>query len=187
MDDTPEPGNPFLQNDNKVQILSLGDVLLGILFTLLVNIWWIILLLVVLNLIDRHRFREYITKHPPGSLSNPPVCFRPLLFWHGQGSSWYRRMLYLVTEAPYEDDDDFEDDGDQPGPDGTGGAQENAYTGPGPDVGPQASGFRGDPQEAFRREHRGLWGTWSRLWDMGWEWVHLLQDQVSRLFGGRRM
>ena len=89
---------------------------------------------------------------------------------------------------PYaEDDDDFEDDGDQPGPDGTGGAQENAYTGPGPDVGPQASGFRGDPQEAFRREHRGLWGTWSRLWDMGWEWVHLLQDQVSRLFGGRRM
>lgn len=36
---------PFLQNDNKVQILSLGDVLLGILFTLLVNIWWIILLL----------------------------------------------------------------------------------------------------------------------------------------------
>lgn len=187
LDDTPEPGNPFLQNDNKVQILSLGDVLLGILFTLLVNIWWIILLLVVLNLIDRHRFREYITKHPPGSLSNPPVFFRPLLFWHGQGSSWYRRMLYLVTEAPYEDDDDFEDDGDQPGPDGTGGAQENAYTGPGPDVGPQASGFRGDPQEAFRREHRGLWGTWSRLWDMGWEWVHLLQDQVSRLFGGRRM
>lgn len=145
MDDTPEPGNPFLQNDNKVQILSLGDVLLGILFTLLVNIWWIILLLVVLNLIDRHRFREYITKHPPGSLSNPPVFFRPLLFWHGQGSSWYRRMLYLVTEAPYEDDDDFEDDGDQPGPDGTGGAQENAYTGPGPDVGPQASGFRGRP------------------------------------------
>ena len=56
-----------------------------------------------------------------------------------------------MTEAPYEDDDDFEDDGDQPGPDGTGGAQENAYTGPGPDVGPQASGFRGDPQEAFRR------------------------------------
>ena len=100
LDDTPEPGNPFLQNDNKVQILSLGDVLLGILFTLLVNIWWIILLLVVLNLIDRHRFREYITKHPPGSLSNPPVFFRPLLFWHGQGSSWYRRMLYLVTEAP---------------------------------------------------------------------------------------
>ena len=83
------------------------------------------LLLVVLNLIDRHRFREYITKHPPGSLSNPPVFFRPQLFWHGQGSSWYRRMLYLVTEAPYEDDDDFEDDGDQPGPDGTGGAQEN--------------------------------------------------------------
>ncbi|MFQ9411951.1 MAG: TPM domain-containing protein [Evtepia gabavorous] len=71
LDDTLEPGNPFLQNDNKVQILSLGDVLLGILFTLLVNIWWIILLLVVLNLIDRHRFREYITKHPPGSLSNP--------------------------------------------------------------------------------------------------------------------
>ena len=67
------------------------------------------------------------------------------------------------------------------------GSQENAYTGPGPDVGPQASGFRGDPQEAFRREHRSLWGTWSRLWDMGWEWVHLLQDQVSRLFGGRRM
>ena len=109
LDDTPEPGNPFLQNDNKVQILSLGDVLLGILFTLLVNIWWIILLLVVLNLIDRHRFREYITKHPPGSLSNPPVFFRPLLFWHGQGSSWYRRMLYLVTEAPYEDDDDFDE------------------------------------------------------------------------------
>ena len=68
LDDTPEPGNPFLQNDNKVQILSLGDVLLGILFTLLVNIWWIILLLVVLNLIDRHRFREYITPPAPSPI-----------------------------------------------------------------------------------------------------------------------
>ena len=51
----------------------------GILFTLLVNIWWIILLLVVLNLIDRHRFREYITKHPPAPSPIPGLFPSPAL------------------------------------------------------------------------------------------------------------
>ncbi len=82
----------------KFRFSPLAMFLLGILFTLLVNIWWIILLLVVLNLIDRHRFREYITTSTPGSLSIPRSFPSPALLWHGQG--------LLVLVPPYAVPDD---------------------------------------------------------------------------------
>lgn len=186
-------GNPFLDHGDKVQILSLWDILSGVLFTLLVNIWWIILLLVVLNLVDRHRFREYIRQHPPGDLSIPPVFFRPILFWHRAGSAWYQRMLYLVTEAPFdEDDDDFgPNDGEDGGP-FQGGFQGDSSAGPGPDVGPDAAhfqggaGFQGNPEEAFRQEHRyhGLFGN---LWGLVYEVMRSIQLTLQRFLRGGRM
>ena len=54
----------LLWGDSREQSVSLGDVLQGVLFTLLVNIWWIILVWVVLNVVDRVRFRRYITQYP---------------------------------------------------------------------------------------------------------------------------
>ena len=85
-------GFSFFSGDSREQSVSLGDVLQGVLFTLLVNIWWIILVWVVLNVVDRVRFRRYITQYPPGTQTLIP--FRPILFWHRQGSSWYRRMWW---------------------------------------------------------------------------------------------
>lgn len=49
----------------------------------------IIALLVVATLIDNARYDTYRRRYY-GTL-NPPVVFRPILFWHGPGTSWYRR------------------------------------------------------------------------------------------------
>lgn len=95
-------GLPFLVGD-KEQDLSLGGILRGVLFALLVNLWWIILLLVVLNVADRIRFRRYITRNPSGGKEGGP--FRPILFWHRQGSSWYWRMMDLLRQEEDEEDD----------------------------------------------------------------------------------
>ena len=206
LDTTPTAGNPFLENYGEIQTVTLKDILLGIIFTLLVNIWWLILLFVVLNLVDRHRFRKYIAAYPPVAGAVPPVFFRPLLFWHRHGSAWYYRMLSLLTEEDEEDDfSDWDDTGSQSSTGGAGGqnsagsgsqggpytgpggaGQENFYTGPGPDVGPNAAGFsggygfQGNPEEAFRRSRRGLWSLWGSTCRWGW-------DMVSRLMGGRRL
>lgn len=77
-----------------VQTATLYTVFTGILFTLLTNIWWILLLLVVLTLLDRARFSHYNTAHPQGH--DPADPFRPLLFWHHAGSGWYRNMQELM-------------------------------------------------------------------------------------------
>lgn len=182
-------GNPFLEHGDKVQILSLWDILTGILFTLLVNIWWIILLLVVLNLADRYRLHQYIRKYPPDTLNVPPVLFRPILFWHGPRSAWYQRMVYLFTEGSFDEEDGFDDDGPDPGPQ-TGGFAGDP--GPGPDVGPDAAhfqpgaGFQGDPEEAFRREH-SYDSLGSNLWGLGWEAVRSVQLMIRRFLRGGRM
>ena len=169
MDDTPEPGNPFLQNDNKVQILSLGDVLLGILFTLLVNIWWIILLLVVLNLIDRHRFSGIYHQAPPRlPLQSPGLFPSPALL----------ARAGLVLVPPYAVPGDrgplrgrrrFRGRRRPAGPRlGPAARRRTPTPAPGPDRGAAGLGSSGEtPQEAFRREapaasgERGAaFGTW---------------------------
>lgn len=205
VDNDADTNSPFPQHSEKVQILSPGDILWGILFTLLVNIWWIILLLVALNLADRYRLHQYIQKYPPDSFTIPPVFFRPFLFWHRPGSAWYRRMLYLFTEPPLDEDEEDYDESNGPqgfggnGPkddfhanDTTYGDPGGPYTGPGPDVGPDAAnfqggaGFQGNPEEAFRREH-GSHGLWNNLWGLCWEILRSLQMMVQRFLRGGRM
>lgn len=183
-------GFSFFSGDSREQSVSLGDVLQGVLFTLLVNIWWIILVWVVLNVVDRVRFRRYITQYPPGTQTLIP--FRPILFWHRQGSSWYRRMLDLVEQSPEDEDDDgdfsgrsatgegdafHQDFGDSEGPN-----QGGPYTGPGPDVGPNAAHFQGNFSQTGN-----LWGAWRACCRAGWSMFHTFQHQLRRLFGGRRM
>ena len=183
-------GFSFFSGDSREQSVSLGDVLQGVLFTLLVNIWWIILVWVVLNVGDRVRFRRYITQYPPGTQTLIP--FRPILFWHRQGSSWYRRMLDLVEQSPEDEDDDgdfsgrsatgegdafHQDFGDSEGPN-----QGGPYTGPGPDVGPNAAHFQGNFSQTGN-----LWGAWRTCCRAGWSMFHTFQHQIRRMFGGRRM
>ena len=49
----------------------------------------LIAIVLVINAIDRMRYNTYRTKYY--GVVNPPVMFRPIFFWHGPGSYWYRR------------------------------------------------------------------------------------------------
>ncbi len=200
-DTSNETGNPFLQN-YKIRTVTLGDIFTGVLFSLLVNIWWIVLLIVILNLVDRHRFYKYITAYPPMAGVVPPVFFRPLLFWHRHGSTWYYRMLQLITEAAYNNDDGDDDFGNSTHQQGPSGPNSNSswsnpgpnanpqgdpnFTGPGPDMGTHTAGFsggfpfQGRPDEIFRQKCPHLWQLWRSTCHMGW-------NMIQRFWPGRRL
>lgn len=90
----------------SIQHATFRDVFLGIVFTLMTNIWWILILVVALTLLDRTRCRNYVLAHPDGHDRSDP--FHPLLFWHHAGSRWYENMEELTIDDRYgEDDDDY--------------------------------------------------------------------------------
>ena len=49
----------------------------------------VIAIVLVVNAIDRMRYNTYRQRYY--GVLNPPVIFRPIFFWHGPGSAWYRR------------------------------------------------------------------------------------------------
>lgn len=49
----------------------------------------LIVLAVVLSLLDRVRYNSWHTRY--GGIVSPTVVYRPILWWHRPGSSWYRR------------------------------------------------------------------------------------------------
>lgn len=49
----------------------------------------LIAIVLVVNAIDRMRYNTYRQRYY--GVLNPPVIFRPIFFWHGPGTSWYRR------------------------------------------------------------------------------------------------
>ena len=52
-------------------------------------IFLLIAAVVVASLIDSIRYATYRSRY--FGVVNPPVIFRPILFWHAPGSLWYRR------------------------------------------------------------------------------------------------
>ena len=93
-----------------VQMANLHDIFFGILFTLVTNIWWILILLVALTLLDRTRCRNYVLAHPDGH--DPANPFHPLLVWHYAGSRWYADIEDLAEYDRYdmaEDDEEPEE------------------------------------------------------------------------------
>ena len=48
-----------------------------------------VMALIILTLIDQSRYNTYRARYY--GVVNPPVVFRPILFWHAPGSRWYRR------------------------------------------------------------------------------------------------
>lgn len=46
-------------------------------------------IVLAVNAIDRMRYNTYRQRYY--GVVNPPVVFRPIFFWHGPGSAWYRR------------------------------------------------------------------------------------------------
>ena len=62
-----------------------GDTAAGVVMLVLI----LIAIVVVVNAIDQSRYNTYRQRYY--GVVNPPVMFRPIFFWHGPGTSWYRR------------------------------------------------------------------------------------------------
>ncbi len=61
-------------------------------------VFLIVILLVIASVADRLRYSTYRQRYY--GVVNPPVMFRPLLFWHGPASSWYRRRWSAPPPPP---------------------------------------------------------------------------------------
>ena len=86
--------------------------------------------LVVFSLIDSIRYSTYRSRY--FGVVNPPVIFRPILFWHAPGTRWYRRHWRRPPPPP-----------PPRGP------------GPGPGPGGGFSGFHGPRGGGFSSRPRG--------------------------------
>ena len=71
--------------DNGGSYASGGDTAEGVVMLVLI----LIAIVVVVNAIDQSRYNTYRQRYY--GVVNPPVMFRPIFFWHGPGTSWYRR------------------------------------------------------------------------------------------------
>lgn len=69
---------------------SVAGVLMLVLF--------LVFLIVVFTLIDQARYNTYRRQYY--GVVNPPVVFRPILFWHGPLSGWYRRRWTAPPPPP---------------------------------------------------------------------------------------
>lgn len=56
---------------------------------LMLLVFIMIAIILVVNSIDHMRYNTYRQRYY--GVLNPPVIFRPIFFWHGPGTSWYRR------------------------------------------------------------------------------------------------
>ena len=61
-------------------------------------LFFIVFLIAVANIIDKARYDTYRTRYY--GVVNPPYMFRPILFWHGPYSGWYRRNWRRPTPPP---------------------------------------------------------------------------------------
>lgn len=62
-----------------------GDRMAGIFMLVII----LVAIVLVINAIDQSRYNTYRRQYY--GVVNPPIMFRPIFFWHGPGTSWYRR------------------------------------------------------------------------------------------------
>ena len=104
----------------------------------------VIAIVIVVNAIDRSRYNTYRQRYY--GVVNPPVMFRPIFFWHGPGTYWYRRHWHQPPPPP-------PPRGPGPGPGSRpgGGSSFTGFSGPGGgsshsggfSSGPRGGGFSG--------------------------------------------
>jgi len=112
-------GLGYLDSSSSYSPSYSGGTRWGGLITLLVIV---VLIVVVISAIDRMRYNTYRQRYY--GVVNPPVVFRPILFWHGPRSSWYRRNWRQPPPPPPRG----------PGPGGPrpgGGSGFSGFSGPG--------------------------------------------------------
>lgn len=100
---TVDADSALFPSGGRVEAANFHDIFIGILFALITNIWWILLLVVILTLLDRARFSHYALAHPQGY--DPSDPFRPLLFWHHAGSRWFDNLMELAETEQAEFDE----------------------------------------------------------------------------------
>ncbi len=58
----------------------------------------VLAVIIVASLVDSIRYTAYRSRY--FGVVNPPVVFRPILFWHAPGSAWYRRRWHRPPPPP---------------------------------------------------------------------------------------
>lgn len=99
----------------------------------------------VICAIDRLRYNAYRARY--FNVAAPPVMFRPILFWHGPSSMWYRRQWHQPPPPPPRPSRGSGGSGGRPG----GGSSFSGFSGPrggsshsgGFSSGPRGGGFSG--------------------------------------------
>ena len=71
-----------------------GDTAAGVIMLAFI----LIAIVVVISAIDRMRYNTYRRQYY--GVVNPPVMFRPIFFWHGPSSYWYRRHWHQPPPPP---------------------------------------------------------------------------------------
>ena len=98
----------------------------------------VVILIVIATIVDYLRYDSYRQRYY--GVVNPPVVFRPILFWHGPGSGWYRRRWRRPPPPP----PPRGPSGPRPGGGASGGF--NGFSGPrggSSSGGPRGGGFSG--------------------------------------------
>jgi len=80
--------------DNSSPYSSGGDAAVGVVMLVII----LIAIVLVINALDRARYNTYRRQYY--GVLNPPVVFRPIFFWHGPGSYWYRRHWHRPPPPP---------------------------------------------------------------------------------------
>ena len=65
---------------------------------LLSSVVLVVIVLMIATIVDNLRYATYRQRYY--GVVNPPVVFRPILFWHGPGSMWYRRRWRRPPPPP---------------------------------------------------------------------------------------
>lgn len=117
--------------------LNAGRQFLGIVILLLI----LVAIVTVINAIDQMRYNTYRQRYY--GVPNPPVIFRPIFFWHGPGTYWYRRHWRQPPPPP----PPSPRGPGGPGPGGRPGGGSGGFTGfSGPRGGSGGGGFSSGPR-----------------------------------------
>lgn len=132
-----QPGGSYGYDDS-------GDTVVGIIMLAFI----LIAIVVVINSIDRMRYNTYRQRYY--GVVNPPVIFRPIFFWHGPGTYWYRRHWRQPPPPPPPRGPGNRPGGGFGGSSGFGGGSSGSFGGAG-NRGPRGGGtFGGRPSGGGR-------------------------------------
>ena len=136
-------GLGYLDNNSSYGYDDSDDMVVGIIMLVFI----LIAIVVVINAIDRSRYNTYRQQYY--GVVNPPVMFRPIFFWHGPGTYWYRRHWHQPPPPPPRPP---RGPGGGPGNHPGGGSSFTGFSGPrggssgGFSSGPRGGGFGGSPR-----------------------------------------